>query len=272
MFCPECGTEISFEDRFCPNCGKGFCGSSSLEGGFAVTSDSNGKRRSRIPIFIVCVIVSLLVVGVVFFLFGELSKGSLEGHTAASVSVIDGLEAETYDLDLNANNGCFALEIDLPDQERRSGVSFKRLWLNGTYDCSRSGDHEVYSWTVEDVKCDGDVAQSDLDMFKDQLNSFIIGLEYDGSFPKREWKLNCGYNGSLSFFYTISVSEIGAGGTAACGALEFTQTVGDSEVGPIEVGSWWMGDQASNILGGLNGSYGFSIVQGGINVEGTIWR
>ena len=144
MFCPECGTEISSEDRFCPNCGKGFCESSASVAGPAVASGSNGKRKAWVPILAVCAVVLLLAAGVAFWLFGELSKGSLEGHTAATVSVTDGSKDETYDLDLSANNGSFILEIDLPDQDRWSGALVSKLWLNGSYDCSKSDSHEAY--------------------------------------------------------------------------------------------------------------------------------
>ena len=37
-----------------------------------------------------------------------------------------------------------AVEIDLPDQDRWSGALVSKLWLNGSYDCSKSDSHEAY--------------------------------------------------------------------------------------------------------------------------------
>lgn len=259
VFCPKCGTEIGFEARFCPNCGKGFCESSASVAGPAVASGSNGKRKTWVPILAVCAAVLLLAAGVAFWLFGELSKGSLEGHTAASVSATVGSKDMTCDLDLNANNGSFALEIGLSDRESWSGASYSKLWLNGSYDCSKSGSHESYSWTVEDIKCDGAVPQSELEKLKEILNSLNSRLEYDGSFPNGEWKLDNNYRGSFSFSYVLNVSEMGTGGTASCGALELAMTVGDADYGSIGVGSWWIDDRISNLSGVADCSYGCSI-------------
>lgn len=278
MFCSNCGNEVGSEDGYCLNCGKKLNDSQNSVIRDIPTSKKKreGKRR-LLPVVLVCAVALVLAGAVLSFVVGEMSKGSLEGHTSASV-MWDGVNMTSGGIDigieLNAENGSFSLEVDSSGFGRWAGASFSKLWFEGSYDYAKTGNQESYTWTVDSVKCDGAVPQSVLDEFRDGLNSNDFHLTYEGAFPCGEWKLSC-----ICFYpfeFALGASEIGTGDTAACGDLGLT--VSSDNIGSVSMGggSWWMNDSVNGFSFAMPGmasrSYGFSFDLPYDRFTGTIYR